>query len=136
MISKQLRQQWKEEYSKEWFQFIFDNHELELDWDRLSANPNITFDIVQNNKEQLWSYKWLSENPNITWEIVQNNPDKRWNYKRLSSNPNITIEIVQNNNINPQIIFELNCIMVSENLLRRWSHTRYIFQIRLSPPDI
>ena len=31
-----------------------------------------------------WNYKWLSNNPNITWDIVQNNPDKPWDYRILS----------------------------------------------------
>jgi hypothetical protein len=31
-----------------------------------------------------------SRNPNITYEIVQQNPDKPWDYDELSENPNIT----------------------------------------------
>ena len=30
-------------------------------------------------------------NPNITWEIIQNNPDKRWNFNYFLGNPNMTL---------------------------------------------
>ena len=68
MISKQLRLQWKEEYCKEWYQFVCDD------------------------SSEYWSHSCLSNNPNITWEIVKNNPDKKWSYIHLSENPNITWE--------------------------------------------
>ena len=53
----------------------------------LSENPNITWEIVQNNPEYKWSYLELSLNPNITWEIVQNNPQIDWKYGYLSETP-------------------------------------------------
>ena len=49
MISKQLRQKLKEEYCKEWFQFVLDNPKINWDYNILSYNPNITWDIVQSN---------------------------------------------------------------------------------------
>ena len=33
-----------------------------------------------------WNYEYLSLNPNITYDIVQKNPDKSWNYYYLSQN--------------------------------------------------
>src|ERR1700678_205920 len=63
----------------------------------LSQNPNITWDIVQNNLSKLWNYEYLSQNPNITWDIVKANPDKPWSYYILSKNPNITWDIVKSN---------------------------------------
>ncbi len=47
-----LYEQFLNEWSHKWFQFIKDN----------------------SNKP--WDYLWLSKNPNINWEIVQSNPDK------------------------------------------------------------
>ena len=41
-------------------------------------NPNITWEIIQNNPDKNWNWKWISKNPNITWDIIQNNPDKDW----------------------------------------------------------
>ena len=75
----------------------------------LGSNPNITWEIVQNNPQIPWNHNYLSQNPNITWEIIQNNPQIRWNYGRLSEHPNITwegISSVKLENIvdkNPQI---------------------------------
>ena len=63
MSSKNLRQRWKEEYCKEWFQFIL------------------------YNQGQDWDYNWLSTNLNITWDIIQNNPDINWSHWSLSTNP-------------------------------------------------
>jgi len=57
-------------------------------------NPNITWDIVQDNLNFNWNYSKLSSNPNITWEIIKNNPEINWDYNYISGNPNINWEIV------------------------------------------
>lgn len=67
----------------------------DLDYLYLSANPNITWEIIQNNPDKPWNYYHLSSNPIITWEIIQNNPDKPWSYRCLSENPNITWKMVE-----------------------------------------
>ena len=87
MLSKQLLQKWKEEYSKEWFQFILDNPEYDWKYYLLSRNPNITWEIVKNNPDKNWDYNWVSENSNITIDIVKNNPQINWSYYHLSINP-------------------------------------------------
>src|SRR3989344_9269696 len=53
-------------------------------WYRLSSNPNITLEIVQNNPTKPWDWYNLSSNPNITWEIIQKNMNKPWNWHGLS----------------------------------------------------
>ena len=69
----------------------------EIDYIYLSLNPNITWEIVQDNPDKPWNYYYLSRNSNITWKIVQDNPNEPWNYDALSLNPNITWEIVRDN---------------------------------------
>lgn len=69
----------------------------EIDYIYLSSNPNITWEIIQNNPDKPWNYYHLSANPIITWEIVKNNPDKPWCYRYLSENPNVTWEMVEAN---------------------------------------
>ena len=65
--------------------------ELELVYHR---NPNITWEIIQNNPDKDWWWYNISRNPNITWDIIVANPDKNWNWGGISSrNPNITWEI-------------------------------------------
>ena len=45
------------------------------------VNPNITWEIIQNNPDKDWNGGWyISCNPNITWDIIQNNPDKDWDW--------------------------------------------------------
>ena len=36
---------------------------------------HVTWDIVQANPDKWWDYEWLSANPNITWKIVQDNQE-------------------------------------------------------------
>ena len=44
------------------------------DFDRLLGNPNITWDIIQNNPQIHWNYEHFKMNVNLTYEIVKNNP--------------------------------------------------------------
>ena len=75
-----------DDWSEKWFQYILDNPDKHWNYNQLNSNPNITWEIVQDNPDKHWNYNWLSLNPNITWEIVQANPDKLWNYRNLSLN--------------------------------------------------
>jgi len=33
------------------------------------------FQFILDNPDKPWDWMWLSYNPNVTWEIVQNNPE-------------------------------------------------------------
>ena len=101
----------------------------EWDYKLLSANPNITWDYIQNHPDKGWDYAKLSENPSITLEIILDNPDLPWHYDRASANPNITLEDMKNNpNIpwdfsgkvacNPNITWEI----VKNNPQIEWSY--------------
>ena len=39
------------EWLRKWFQFILDNPDKDWHWFYLSENPNVTWEIVQNNPE-------------------------------------------------------------------------------------
>ena len=54
-------------------------------WCNLSANPNITIDIVEKYSDK-WNWYWLSLNPNITFDIVDKYLDKPWSWDNLSVN--------------------------------------------------
>ena len=45
------------------------------------------FDYINHNPSKKWEYDYLSANPNITWDIVSANPDKPCSYGSLSRNP-------------------------------------------------
>lgn len=58
-----------------------------IDWYKLSSNPNITWEIILNNLNKPWNWVEVSKNINITWEIVHKNPDKKWCWSNLLNNP-------------------------------------------------
>jgi len=82
----------------------------------ISLNPNITAEIVINNKNINWDYSQLcrhlsfedikmlnkrdidmyevSKNPKITWEHIKNNLDWEWEDSILC-NPNITMKNIE-----------------------------------------
>jgi len=68
----------KKQQSKEFLKFVCDN--LDKNWDGISSNPNITFEIVEAHPDKPWDWEGLSLNPNITFEIVETYPDKPWNW--------------------------------------------------------
>jgi hypothetical protein len=43
----------------EWFQFIVDHPWMEWDFDQLSRNPNVTWEIVEANLSKKWNYSVL-----------------------------------------------------------------------------
>lgn len=69
----------------------------------LFPNAPITFSnelirLLEKYPEKNWNWERLSANPNITLEYIDKHPtsDKyRWNWLGISSNPNITIEFVE-----------------------------------------
>jgi hypothetical protein len=81
-----------------------------LDWSGISANPNITWDIIEKNPSLSWDWYELSKHPNITWEIIKNNPDKPWDWSAFAENPNMTWDIIKNN---PSNLWNWSCITQS-----------------------
>jgi hypothetical protein len=79
-----------------------------LDWFMISINPNITLDIVKNNRNLPWDRHGISMNQNITWDVYINNPDFYWDIDVLTSNPSMSDEIVQRyfQGFNPPLIKE------------------------------
>ena len=66
---------------------IRDNPEKKWNWDGISSNPNITWDIIiRDNPDKPWNWYEISRNPNITWDIIQNNPEKLWDFYYISDN--------------------------------------------------
>ena len=86
MSTKQkiLYNKFLDEWSEEWFKIILNNPDEYWNWNFISQNPNITWNIIQANLDKPWNWDRLSENPNITWEIVRDNPDKPWVWAYLS----------------------------------------------------
>ena len=62
---------------------------LPWDWYGLSANPNMTWEIILKNLDKPWDWAGLSQNPNTTLCIVDSLPNKPWDWKGLSSNTGV-----------------------------------------------
>ena len=44
----------KEEWSLRWFTYILDHPDKDWNWERLSRNPNVTWNIIENNLDKPW----------------------------------------------------------------------------------
>jgi hypothetical protein len=51
---------------------------------RLSSNPNITLQDIENNPNLPWKFDMVSSNPNITLDFVKRHLDKEWDWDMLS----------------------------------------------------
>lgn len=119
------------------WEIVLENTDKPWDYSKnLLLNPNITFEIIQNNqdlfrfsyyesehyKNQFYNsdyenpYYIYSSNPNLTWDIVLDNPDFKWNYYALSGNKNITWDIYDNNNTH-----KWNCYILVNNPNIDWN---------------
>ena len=72
--------------SSSWFDYIKNNIRKPWIFSKISANPNITWDIIIGNPDKPWDYDFVSKNPNINWNIVESNPAIPWSYPSLSEN--------------------------------------------------
>ena len=57
---------------------------------------NDYLNFIQNNLDKDVDWEWLSLNKNITWDIIDANPDKNWSWVSLSQHPN-TFMLVRDN---------------------------------------
>ena len=116
-------------WNKYFFKFIEKNSDKPWDWDWLSGNPNITWEIVTMNPDKPWDWKELSKNPKITMDIVEANPDKPWSWYCLSRNPNITWDIVEANptkNWNWEYLSENKFTKERENFELRVRYQKFV----------
>jgi hypothetical protein len=84
-------------------------------WRELTANPNITWEYVLENKTVRWNWYGLSKNSSITWDIVKKNKNKPWSWYYLSQNSNITLDIVLKN---PEEPWNQNGLHLNPNIYK------------------
>jgi hypothetical protein len=81
---------------------IHANRDKPWDWNGISRNPNITWDIIAANPNDPWDWYHIGRNPSlVTWEIIQSNQDKPWDWVAITQNPNITWDIICQNSDRP-----------------------------------
>jgi len=94
--------------------FISKHLDKPWDWYCISANPNITWDIISSTIDEIpWDWVAISGNPNITLPIIISNLDSPWYWfnisKRMCSTPNIIIE-------NPDLPWDWYAISMNPNI--------------------
>ena len=94
---KQLRETINKEWTECYFKFILEHPMQNWEWEEISSNPNITWEIIKNNPMKPWNWSNISMNPNITWKIIKDNPIQNWTWWGITKNPNITMEIIRDN---------------------------------------
>ena len=62
------------------------NKHLFFDKDILYANKTVSFDIIKENISKFTDFYQISRNPNITWDIINENNEIQWNFQGLSAN--------------------------------------------------
>ena len=90
---------WTAEWHKEWFSFVLKYHHAPWKSSEMSANPNVSLEIVQAYPTLNWDFASLSENPNVTMEFVRSCEEwlDKWDWVGLSQLESITIEDVDKN---------------------------------------
>ena len=52
----------------------------------VSANPNITMEMIEKYPNKDWNWSYLSWNRNITMEFIEKYPSKPWDWDYISWN--------------------------------------------------
>jgi hypothetical protein len=102
------------------------DHNIELDW--IAISMCVKIGVVREYPKLPWDWNALSQNPNITWQIIKRNLRKPWNWENVSRNPSVNIEIIEDTryeypwsyyhvSANPTLTWQF----VSENLDKKMS---------------
>ena len=68
-----------------------------LNWKEMSNNPNISTEFIAKNIDFGWDFDLLSANPNVTEDLVERFPEKPWNWVVLYHINRFPIELVKKN---------------------------------------
>jgi hypothetical protein len=129
------------------------NYDYKINYSLLSQNQNITWEIINKNRDKKWSIynliqynknitldivlnnldffgekslQKISLNPNITWNDIVNHPEIKWNFYDLSSNPNITIDIVLNHLEKGWSFPKLSCNSnITFDIIKKYNHLNW-----------
>lgn len=96
-------------------------------WDLISRNPTLTFNIVLSNPDKPWNMKYVSSHNNISWNDIHKNLHINWDWTEISKNPNITLDIIKNNPTMPWDYWgvsqnpNLTLDFIKQNIDKQWS---------------
>ena len=96
------------------------------EWDDISANPNITMQLINENPDLYWEKTGIARNPNITMEVVRGldmeltgfedvteEAQKNEFWLQLSINPSVTVETVLSN---PDLKWDFEWLVMNPNI--------------------
>ena len=66
-------------------------------WQQISALPNITMEIIENNPDEDWEWEFISRNPNLTMKFINDNPNEDWHWDSITEYAKITIDYIKEN---------------------------------------
>ena len=84
-------------WNDNWYKFIIHNINKNWNFEILSKNPNLTFNIIKLYPDMNWDFDELSLHTNIDWNIVKLLSHKKWNWSKLSKHPNLSFDFVKDN---------------------------------------
>ena len=56
-------------------------------WKNASANVNVSFNYILQNRHLPWNWIYVSKNPNLTLQHIKDHPEIQWDLRSLSLNP-------------------------------------------------
>jgi hypothetical protein len=74
-------------------EMILEHLDEEWNWAHINRNPNLTIDFARKFKNKLYWFL-VSENSAFTMEMIENNPDLPWKMHGIANNPNLTFDYV------------------------------------------
>jgi hypothetical protein len=86
------------EWNEKWFRVM---SKIEnVNWTKLSYNPNTPIGVILNHPEVSWDWQGVGNNLQLTMQIVLDNLNKNWSWWSVTDNPNITSnDILRNMNL-------------------------------------
>lgn len=117
-----------DKFNEDFYNFMCENHYPDI-YANLSSNPNISWNIIENNLDKPWDWENISCNLNINIDILKNNLDKPWNWDNLSryinfkNNDDFVQFLDLNKSINWDIISDnqsLTVNIINNNLYKPW----------------
>ena len=79
------------------WEIINNNKYIDWNWDGISNNPNIDINIIKNNINNKWNWECICDRHALDWDIIDNNKNINWNFWRLTSSNRINISNIFDN---------------------------------------
>ena len=104
---------WDIEFNNLWFSYIKKIPIDYFDWNLISANDNLSINIIEENPDLPWNFVYLSKNKNINFDFIYSNLDKDWDWNMLSKHKNINTSIIH---LHPELNWNYQYISENPNL--------------------